>query len=404
MHSQSPHRQEEDPEVVRLRAEVANLRRAVEELSVLNDAATAVGQAADLDTAIEALVHRALDALGADEGVIVLVNDALTQGDTSPATFVRSVATHTDHETHHPSVSLLGWVQTHQRPLIVDDPASDERFVGTDWPDGVRTVVSVPMFAEGCVSGVFTVYNKREGTFSNADARLLTILAAQSAQVVERMRLREESERALRLFGQHTAPEVVAALMAGGGEVPIRRQDVTVMFLDLRGFTTMAEAWAPEAVVDYLNCFFDEAIGAVVAHGGVVHQLLGDGLMALFGVPTPDPEAPRHAVAAAHDIVERVCEACASGRLSETRLGIGLHTGEAVVGPVGSADHREYKVTGDVVNVTARIESLNKVYDSQILASEAVVRRAGLEEGLVTPLGDVALSGRLASVSLYRLR
>lgn len=251
------------------------------------------------------------------------------------------------------------------------------------------------------MSGIFTVFNKRGDTFSEADARLLTILAAQSAQVVERMRLQEETERMLRLFGQHTAPEVVAALIAGGGEVPIRRQEVTVMFLDLRGFTTLSEVWDPEAVVEYLNCFFDEAIAAVIAHGGVVHQLLGDGLMALFGVPTADRDSPRRAVAAARAIVEAVSTACAAGRLSETRLGIGLHTGEAVVGLVGSSEHREYKVTGDVVNVTARIEKLNRDYDSHILASEAVVQQAGVAEA--SPLGEVVLSGRHAPISLYRI-
>ncbi len=390
-------------DVEALQRENARLRRAVEELSVLNETAAAVGRAADLGAAVEVLVHRALAALDADEGVIVLVGEAPVEDGPSPATFVRSLATVADPVTHHPSASLIGWVQTHQRPLLVADPAGDPRFAGAVWPAGVQTVLSVPMFAEGRLTGVFTLFNKRGDVFSEGDARLLTILASQSAQVVERVRLGEERERALRLFGQHTAPEVVAALMDGGGEVPVRRQDVTVMFLDLRGFTTLAETWEPEAVVDYLNCFFDEAVGAVIAHGGVVHQLLGDGLMALFGVPTPDPRAPRRAVAAAHAIVGAVSQACAAGRLSATRLGIGLHTGEAVVGPVGTSAHREYKVTGDVVNVTARIETLNKTYDSQILASEAIVRRAGLADEEAESLGEVALSGRLAPVLLYRL-
>ncbi len=387
-----------------LEDENAQLRRAVQELSVLNEAAAAVGRASDLDAAVAALVHRALAALEAEEGVIVLVGLPLVDGDTAPATFVRSVATRVGGQTNHPGVSVLGWVQTHRQPLVVNDPEGDERFVGATWPEGARSALAVPMFADGRLTGVFTLFNKRASTgFTDDDARLLTILAAQSAQVVERMREAEESERALRLFGQHTAPRVVEALMASGGEVPVRRQHVTVLFLDLRGFTTLSEAWEPEAVVDYLNLFFDEAISAVVENGGVVHQLLGDGLMALFGVPDPDSEAPAQAVAAARAILEAVETACAEGRLAETRIGIGVHTGEAVVGPVGSADHREYKVTGDVVNVTARIESQCKVYDAQILISEAVLLRSGLDASETEALGDVELKGRHKPVSLYKL-
>ena len=372
---------------------------------MLNDVAAAVGQAADLDAALATLVERSVRALRAEEGVVVLVGPP-TDGDVrTPSTFVRSVATQAAREVLHPSASVIGWVQTYARPLVLNDPGGDARFAGAAWPASVRSVLAAPLFAAGRLTGVFTLYNKAEhgrpAAFTDDDARLLSILATQSAQVVERMRLAEDRERALRLFGQHTAPEVVAALMAGGGEVPVRRQDVTVMFLDLRGFTTLSEAWPPEAVVDYLNCFFDEAIGAVLAHGGVVHQLLGDGLMALFGVPDPSADGPRRAVAAAQAIVAAVADACAAGRLPETTLGIGLHAGEAVVGPVGSAAHREYKVTGDVVNVTARIEKLNKAHGSQVLASEAVVRRAGLADA--EPLGDVPLRGRHAPVALYRL-
>lgn len=105
------------------------------------------------------------------------------------------------------------------------------------------------------------------------------------------------------------------------------------MFLDLRGFTRLSEAWEPEAVVDYLNAFFDIAVGVVHRHGGHVHQLLGDGFMALFGVPEADAGAPRRAVRAAREILGSVEAACAAGMIAETRLGIGIHAGEAARGP-----------------------------------------------------------------------
>ena len=230
----------------------------------------------------------------------------------------------------------------------------------------------------------------------------LGILGAQSAQAVERMRLADEHARVVRLFGQHTAPAVVEVLLGAAGDVEARRQDVCVMFLDLRGFTLRSEAWEPEAVVDYLNAFFDLAVGAVHRHGGMVHQLLGDGFMALFGVPQTDPTAARRAVRAAREILETVDAACAAGTLSETRLGVGIHAGEAVTGPVGSALHREYKVTGDVVNVTARIEKLCKATDARLLVSDAVWGRLG-DEATGEALGPVPLDGRRDPVVVYRL-
>src|SRR5690606_33278437 len=126
--------------------------------------------------------------------------------------------------------------------------------------------------------------------FSEEDARLLGLVAVQSAQLVERARLADDRERIVAerarieaLFGQHTAPAVVEALLAAPGEVESRRAHAVVLFLDLRGFSAKAETWAPEDVVAYLNDVFEIAIAEIAGRGGVVHQLLGDGLMALFG-------------------------------------------------------------------------------------------------------------------------
>jgi adenylate cyclase len=275
----------------------------------------------------------------------------------------------------------------------------------------VVNILAVPMLAHGRLVGVLTHYNSPEPEgFSEADARLLGILAAQSAQVVERMRVEEERRQAeaaraevTRLFGQHTAPAVVEALVAQGGEVPVRRQEVCVLFLDLRGFTLRAETLPPEEVVAYLDAVFALATGVVNRYGGIVHQLLGDGFMAYFGVPDPDPRAPRRAVEAALEIVDRVAQACAAGTLAPTQLGLGIHAGMGVTGPVGSAIHREYKVTGDVVNTAARIEKLIKQFDARLLVSEAVWERLGPDPPPAEPLGPVALEGRRQPIVLYKM-
>lgn len=399
-----PRYAEDAPDEAALQDEVERLRRAVGELSVLNETAEALGQASDLNALVQSLVRRALAAVEAEEGVIVLLGPTLTKGDRSPPTFVRSVATVAHRAATHPTVSHLGWVQAKGQPLVVNDPAGDARFSGAEWPDHVRSVLSVPMFAGGRMTGVFTLFNKRgDDGFSDDDARLLSILASQSAQAVERMRLADERAQALHLFGQHTAPQVVDALLSQADTPPVRRQEVTVLFLDLRGFTLRSEAWPPEAVVDYLNAVFGVAIPRVVACGGVVHQLLGDGLMALFGFPAPAEDAPAHAVASALSIVSEIEMACAEGRLPDTRIGIGIHTGECVVGPVGTEAHREYKVTGDVVNVTARIEKLCKAHGACILVSEALYDRLGDGAPPAERLGPIDLDGRHEPVAIVRL-
>jgi class 3 adenylate cyclase len=393
-----------------LREENAQLRRAVDELRVLNEAATALSLAADLKAALGKLLDRSREATGAAQGVIGLVPEQ-APGDDTPPTLVRSVATEGDHEALSLSLLLVGWIQRHLVPLLIADPPNDERFPGARWPESLRSVLAVPMFARGRLVGILAHYNSpAPGGFSADDARLLGSLALQSAQVVERMRLAEERQQAeaaraevTRLFGEHTAPSVVEALVARRGEVPVRRQDVCVMFLDLRGFTRRAEELPPEDVVAYLNAFFDLAVGVVTRHGGIVHQLLGDGFMAYFGVPEPDPSAPRRAVEAALEIVARVEQACADGTLARTSPGIGIHAGEAVAGLVGSAIHREYKVTGDVVNTAARIEKLNKHFVARVLVSEAVWTRLGPDPPPGEALGPVALDGRREPIVLYRL-
>lgn len=389
-------------EAAALREENARLRRAVDELAVLNDVAVAVAGAGTLDAVLHAVVARSARAVGAEQGVVVLVEEGAAAGDT----VARAVVTTVERPGLRPTDALVGWVARHRRPLVVNDPAGDERFRGDPWPEGVRALAAAPLLVGGRLVGVLAAHNKRvpPEAFTDDDARMLGLVAAQSAQLVERVRLAEERAHVLRLFGQHTAPSVVEALLREGGDVGSRRAQACVLFLDLRGFSAKAEVWPPEDVVAYLNRVFDLAIGEVTARGGVVHQLLGDGLMALFGIPVSTGADAEAAVGAALAIERAVAAAVASGALPPTEVGLGLHAGEVVAGPVGSAAHKEYKATGDVVNVASRIEGLNKELGSRVLVSQAVWD--GLPAGARPPaelMGPVAVRGRREPVVLYRL-
>ncbi len=384
--------------------ELDELRRDVGQLSLLNDIAVALGSAKDLDGAVHTLVSRSVDAIGAEQGVVTLVGRA--SGDAAH-TFVRTVRDARGSDLR-PDEALMAWMDTHRRTLRLDAPRAEAPFSAFEWADAVRTVLCAPLISGGRFLGVLTLYNKRAPeasgeTFTTEDARLLTILAMQSAQTLDAAQKATEKTRILNIFGRHTAPAVVAELLRHDADPPGRRTHACIMFLDVRGFTAFAERSAPEAVVAFLNRFFGLTIDAVTSRGGIVHQLLGDGFMAVFGAPLATPDDCTRAVEASLDIVARVEAEVAAGAMQPVRIGVGLHAGEVIAGTVGSAQHKEYKVTGDVVNVAARVEGLNKTYDSQVLVTDAVWARVPAGRFASEPLGPVDLRGRSVALALHRL-
>ncbi|MBA3531505.1 MAG: adenylate/guanylate cyclase domain-containing protein [Ardenticatenales bacterium] len=213
----------------------------------------------------------------------------------------------------------------------------------------------------------------------------------------------EEQERILRVFGQHVSPAVAEKLLRQGETVPNETRYVCVMFLDIRGFTQYAEHKAPEEVIAYLNDLFAFMIDIVNRHQGIVNKFLGDGFMAVFGAPLNDEHASASAVAAAQDILEMLEVVNASGGQT-TRVGIGLHAGEAVTGTVGSAHRQEYTIIGDVVNLASRIEQMTKQVEARLLVSESVWEALPPEcRASAIPLGPVPVRGHEEPLPLYRL-
>lgn len=177
-----------------LEQENERLRRSVRELSLLNELAREIGASHEADVVVRSIVKQALKSVGAEQGVLAIVEER--DGDPM-TTFVRTAGSDATGDFFSVNDSLMGWMLTHKKPLRLDDPATDPRFRGTRWHPSLRSVLCVPLFARGRLLGLLAVFNnKTPGGFTADDQRLLSIIASQSAQIVENARLYEE-EKAL---------------------------------------------------------------------------------------------------------------------------------------------------------------------------------------------------------------
>ncbi|WP_293352962.1 adenylate/guanylate cyclase domain-containing protein [Phenylobacterium sp.] len=208
-----------------------------------------------------------------------------------------------------------------------------------------------------------------------------------------------------RVLSRYVSPQVIDRLMADpdGLSVGGETRDVTVLFADLRGFTALAEAMKdkPRRLNDLINAFLDPMTDIVLAHGGTIDKYMGDCVMAFWGAPYDDPDHAKHAFEAARAMllamedVNRRVRASFAGEvdLPTIRIGIGINSGECVVGALGSRNRFDYSVLGDPVNIASRIEGLCKVYDIPLLIGEETARRLPPEAGLAE-IGRLTLRGR----------
>jgi len=204
------------------------------------------------------------------------------------------------------------------------------------------------------------------------------------------------------LFGQHVSPQVVERLLASGQEEVADTREVAVMFLDIRGFTAAARLRSPSIVVQRLDDAFAVLVDIVDRNGGIVNKFLGDGFLALFGAPLEDPDAARRAVAAGQEMLDAMKRENATSDWP-LRIGIGIHLGEVVAGNIGSSRRKEYTVIGDTVNFAARLEQLNKDFESQLLVSGSVYDSLKIERDAAVPLGEVAVRGYEVPMPVWRM-
>jgi len=228
----------------------------------------------------------------------------------------------------------------------------------------------------------------------------VVLLKARVGASLEKKRLRDQQKALVRRFA---APEVADALQQSGFELGGKRVQGTVMFADIRGFTSLAESQPPEETIELLNTYYTLMFDAIGGHGGIVSQIAGDGLMAIFGAPLPLPGHADAAVRTAIDMIEMIelfgAEQAAGGK-PPIRIGIGIATGPMVAGYTGTRERAVYTCIGDTVNVAARLEQHTKVAGRAILIDGAT--REGLRADIAADaLGAVEIRGKSKLVDVY---
>jgi adenylate cyclase len=216
-----------------------------------------------------------------------------------------------------------------------------------------------------------------------------------------------EKREIKRLFGRYVSKDVIAQLMADPALANLggQRREMTVLFSDIRGFTTASEAGTPEAIVEQLNEYFGSMVEVLFRHRGTLDKFVGDMVMGLFGAPLEDPAHADHAVAAALDMTEALNGLNAKWK-TEGRpildIGIGINSGEMIAGNIGAETAMSYTVIGDAVNLGSRLESLNKDYGTRLLISEETRVRLTLPVQ-TRVIGEVNVKGRKQPVLVHEV-
>jgi adenylate cyclase len=343
------------------------------------------GQAAVLDRAGAALAAErdlsrrlsALAGIGAQAGVR-----------TSEPAFLAAALAHAC-----PAYGELELATVHAGTVRIAGAAVDAASLAAPATLGGRAVW--PLTVRGHVAGVLAA-PEPAGPGAVRDRALLAALAAQLSVAVENRRLYAELET---LFRQYLSPDVASALLADPAQAALggTMVEVTALFADLRGFTTFSEQVSPSMIVTMLNRYHAVAVPCILDNGGTVVQFVGDALLALFNAPARQPDHPSRAVSAALELQRRVA-GLAGAHPGWPLFRVGVNTGPAVVGNIGSEALRGFNAMGDAVNIAARLQSL--AAPGQVVIGHAT--RVALGAAVVVqPLGDLALAGRTGTTTAY---
>lgn len=397
--------------------EIKDLRRKAKILELLYEMSKSLGTVFDINEIFNKATDLIFRGTPADR-VVALIADETLDGrildySLNPVGIkVRNENIGQMTETLTISRTITQKVMREKVALLSQDAKTDAQFQGAEsiFSQGVRSTICAPLVTESNVHGV--LYADRLdpfATFTPDHLELISAVAAQTAVTVETIKAhrklaREEVARAN--YSRFMPEYVVKQLLENPESFRLGgvNQKITVLFADIRGFTALSEKANPEKVVGLLNRYFSAMSEIIFEHGGTLDKYIGDGLMALFGAPNASEEDALNAVKAAVTMQKRLSklndELRAEG-YGTVSIGIGLHTGEATVGYIGSDKRSEYTAIGDTVNLASRLES--HAAGGQILMSDATAAASG-NRVPVNVLEPLTVKNRVQPVSVLEIR
>ena len=376
------------------------------ELRLFSDAAEALISCDSLDETLDRILGLVFDNLPAERGVICLYDEE--HNETSPQ--VMRTLDGTPNEPIRISSHIARDVITRKRALLVNDTLGDDRFGGAESVImlNIRSAMCAPLYRRGRVVGFIYVDRQTvQDPFTTAHLQALSTLGVLSAVAVEQAALRDDlrKEQDIRTrLSRYSSPAVVERIVADkteSGTMAADEADVTIVFADLAGFTSMAETLAPAETVRVLNQVFERLTEAIFEFDGTLDKFRGDGLMAFFGAPLPMPDHAQRAVSAAVRMQELLEELNSYHSERRLQMRIGITTGTVVVGDIGSPQRKDYTVIGDVVNTASRLESSVALPGEVVIGEETWNRVRGRFD--CEPLEPARLKGKRQIVQPYRV-
>ena len=388
--------------------DVQQLKRDYERLRIGHEFSRYVRLERDLSELLSRILSIAFDLIPADSGVILL-RDAATQ-----ELVIQSMRQRKPGQGKVlVSDTLLKQVQATRQGVLTSDAISDERFASSQSiiALGVRSAMAVPLLSGDEVKGImFLDSRERVAAFTTKDLEVLSAIAAQASVALENSEyaraLEREAEQRAQL-SRFLSPALVEQAARGALELAKGGQltELTILFSDIRGFTSMSEKLPAQEVVEVLNDYFELMVDVLFEHGGILDKFIGDALMGLWGAPVRRPDDATRAVHAAVQMQMKLkefnAERIADGK-PPLQIGIGLHTGQVVVGNMGSSKALSYTAIGDGVNLASRLCGVAR--EEMIVISEECAAKAGKERFVLEGLPPRNVKNREAPVQIWSVK
>jgi len=383
------------------------LRRDYERLRIGHELAQAIGGELDLDKLLPKILDKAFELVGADRGVLLLMDST---GELVPS-YVKTGAGQGDKDNIILSKTVTAEVIQKRAAVLSSDATLDDRFSGAHSiiMQGIRSTMTVPLLHSDEILGLMHLDTQiASNAFTEKDLQICIGMASQAAVAIQNARLAQRIELEAQTRAQISRlipPSVVEQVLAG--ELTIekggRLDEITMLYSDIRGFTAMSDGAPPEEVVNTLNEYFEVMVEVLFRHKGTLDKFVGDEIIGLFGAPISLEQHEYKSVACAIDMLRSLEEfniTRASEGYPPIHIGIGINTGSVITGAIGSTRALQYTAIGDAMNVASRLVNLAK--PGEIIISDLTYSRVK-EQIEAEPLPPVRVKGKAEEIITYRV-